>query len=61
MTLDEFKAKLKEYEANNVQAFMGTIKITQNERDDLMRMLKDLSAKDQAEAKTLLKSKGVDA
>lgn len=60
MTLDEFKKKLQEYATNEVSAFMGKVQITQWERDDLVGMLAKLSPGDQAEAKKLLKAKGVE-
>jgi hypothetical protein len=60
MTLKEFKEKLEEYSTNNITALMGEIQITQNERDDLMMMYRQLPSSDQAAAAKLLKAKGVD-
>lgn len=60
MTLTEFKQKLDEYATNEVSAFMGKMQITQWERDDLLGLLGTLVPADQAEAKKLLKAKGLD-
>jgi len=60
MKLAEFKEKLEEYATNNITALMGAIQITQNERDDLMRMYQQLPAEDRPAAAKMLKAKGVD-
>jgi hypothetical protein len=60
MDLAEFKEKLDEYATNNISALMGAIQITQNERDDLMLMYRQLSAEDKRAAAKMLKAKGVD-
>ena len=59
MTLKEFEEKLDEYASNNISALMGAIQITQNERDDLVLMYKQLAAADRPAAAKLLKAKGV--
>ena len=59
MTLKEFEEKLDEYASNNISALMGVIQITQNERDDLVLMYKQLAAADRLAAAKLLKAKGV--
>lgn len=60
MTLQEFKDQVDEYINNNITAMVGTIKVTQNERDDLKRMYGTLSGADKPKAAEYLKSKGVD-
>jgi hypothetical protein len=60
MTLQEFQAQVDEYATNNITAMMSTIKVTQNERDDLKRMYALLSSADKPKAAEYLKSKGVD-
>jgi hypothetical protein len=60
MTFTEFETQFNDLLTNDTTAFMGSLRLTAVERDELRRSWRELGEADRARALDLLRDQGID-